>query len=467
MMITGGAASSGPSDPSSTDVQQRARSVRPTASHRVRPGPALGKAAGGGTLQGVFHVIRTVEALHYRSLRYVRQELHRFHVLVGPNASGKSTFFDVVRFLGDLVANGLDPAVAARTDNLMDLMWLRQGNHFELALEVDAPGTHSTKTTFSISRYEVSVGVDDNSLENSILSERLLLVHDRPPEIRSPKIFPDWVDAPDTILTRRGGHGVKTVVNKMPSGNDNFYDERGRGWDHAFRLGPHRSALGNLPEDESKFPISMSVKRMLMEGLQTLVLNSALMRRPSPPGQTSGFRPDGSNLPWVVEDLKRRHPERMREWIAHLQTALPDLEDVRTVERAEDRHRYLVVAYHGDLSVPAWTVSDGTLRLLALTLPAYLPDLKGTYLIEEPENGIHPRAVETMFQSLSSVYGAQVLMATHSPVILSLSQPEQVLCFARAEDGSTTIVRGDRHPALQDWRGETNLGVLYAAGVLG
>jgi predicted ATPase len=105
--------------------------------------------------------------------------------------------------------------------------------------------------------------------------------------------------------------------------------------------------------------------------------------------------------------------------------------------------------------------------LLALTLPAYLPDFTGVYLIEEPENGIHPRAVEAMFQSLSSVYSAQILMATHSPVILSMVDPGQVLCFAKDQEGASDIVLGNKHPVLKDWQGETNLGVLFAGGVLG
>jgi len=110
--------------------------------------------------------------------------------------------------------------------------------------------------------------------------------------------------------------------------------------------------------------------------------------------------------------------------------------------------------------------SDGTLRLLALTLPAYIPELSGVYLIEEPENGIHPRAAETVFQSLSSVYDTQILLATHSPVILSMVDPEQVLCFAKTSDGATDIVSGKDHPNLRNWKGETSLGVLFAAGVL-
>ena len=96
------------------------------------------------------------------------------------------------------------------------------------------------------------------------------------------------------------------------------------------------------------------VKRTLNEGLQTLTLNSALMRRPSPPGQPTGFRPDGGNLPWVVEEVRRRAPGRIQEWIVHLRTALPDLEDLRTVERPEDRHRYLLVCYQGGLVRSGW-----------------------------------------------------------------------------------------------------------------
>ncbi len=105
--------------------------------------------------------------------------------------------------------------------------------------------------------------------------------------------------------------------------------------------------------------------------------------------------------------------------------------------------------------------------MLALTILAYLPDMEGTYLIEEPENGIHPSAVETVFQSLSSVYRAQILLATHSPVILSLAKPDQVLCFNRTAQGATDIVLGSEHPRLRTWRGETDLGTLFASGVLG
>jgi hypothetical protein len=277
--------------------------------------------------------------------------------------------------------------------------------------------------------------------------------------------------APPQAIVRPSGRrtpsGWRRILNKVTeSGNDYFRSETSD-WNNLFRLGPRRSALANLPEDELKFPVSIWFRRLLLEGVQRLVLNSASLRRPSPPGSPRRFQPDGSNLPWVIQDLEENHPERVREWMAHVRTALPDLRTIRTVERQEDRHRYLVLDYETGLHAPSWLISDGTLRLLALTLLAYIPNLEGIYLIEEPENGIHPRAVETVLQSLSSVYGAQVMLATHSPVILSLARPEQVLCFGRTQHGETDIVRGAEHPRLRQWRGETDLGTLFAGGVLG
>jgi predicted ATPase len=165
--------------------------------------------------------------------------------------------------------------------------------------------------------------------------------------------------------------------------------------------------------------------------------------------------------------LERHHPDKLKDWVCHVREALPDVVRIESREREEDRHRYLVLHLSSGLAIPSWLVSDGTLRLLALTALAYLPEVTGTYLIEEPENGIHPRAVETVYQSLSSVYGAQVLLATHSPVILGMAEPGKILCFARDASGATDIVAGNEHPHLDRWLRTLDLGTLFASGVLG
>ena len=414
-------------------------------------------------------MITLIEARNFRCLQNIRQPQGPFHVLVGPNASGKTTFLDVVAFLGRLVSDGLDAAVSERTNNFEDLLWKGSGASFELAVEARIPqefrGLLRDESTNSI-RYEVDLALDRATTEITIRSEKVGLV-------KSLKGGAEFQQLPRRQPVLDAMKATNTIILKAPEGKDFFFselnrtDDYRRGHGFAYKLGLRKSALGNLPEDETQFPVSTWFKRLLSEGVQQFQLNSLLIRKASPPGQVRGLKPDGSNLPWVVEALQRTDPERFHEWIAHLQTALPDLERIRIVDRPDDKHRYLMLGYRGGLEVPSWMASDGTLRLLALTLPAYLPEFRGVYLIEEPENGIHPRAVETMFQSLSSVYDAQILMATHSPVILSMVEADKVLCFTKTAEGATEIVRGDQHPALRDWRGETNLGVLFAGGVLG
>lgn len=396
-------------------------------------------------------MITLVEALGFRSLRYISQPLGPFHVLVGPNASGKTTFLDVIAFLGRLVSDGVEAAVGERTQNFYDLLWQRKGRGFELAIEARIGELDTI-------RYEVALEVGEDDQEFGIQAERVFLRAGGPGTLPTRGNFPEPARAPATLMDERADRLVLERIKKDAV----LYMEEQDNLD--FEVGAGRSALVGISVLDESLSVLMD---LLITGVQQLILNSLLLRRASPPGQPRGFKPDGSNLPWVIADLTKRSPERLAQWVAHLQTAFPDIESITTIERPEDRHRYLVVRYRGGVEVPSWMVSDGTLRMLSLTLPAYLPDLQGVYLIEEPENGIHPRAIETMFQSLSSVYGAQVLLATHSPIILNIVDPEQVLCFAKTPEGSTDIVRGSEHPALAEWKKETNLGVLFAAGVLG
>lgn len=412
-------------------------------------------------------MITLVEALNYRCLRHISQPLGPFHVLVGPNASGKTTFLDVIAFLGRLVSDGPDAAIEERTQSFYDLVWQREGTQFELAIEARIPEQlrHYFFTKgFDTVRYEAVLVINPKTQAKGVQSEQVYLLNEATSSASSRAQLLNTSKVPTTIWSELDPGDSKTLLKRyqnigarLPGAAEDWILP-------AYLLAPQRSVLRR---DEPSLPVIAWLSHMLTSGVQQISLNSLLLRKPSPPGQGQGFRPDGSNLPWVVADLRQRSPERFRQWVAHLRTTFPDLEDLDTIERPEDRHRYLVLQYSGGLKVPSWMASDGTLRMLALTLPAYLEDFKGIYLIEEPENGIHPRAIETMTQSLSSVYNAQVLMATHSPVVLSTVEAEQILCFSKNAEGATEIVRGSEHPALREWKHETTLGTLFAAGVLG
>ena len=405
------------------------------------------------------------------------------HVLIGPNASGKTTFLDTLGFLGSMLSEGVEAACLERSESsdFRDLTWNRTGEPFELVVEASFPESirHQLAEPYDTIRYEIRIGTAEGSGAPGILEEKgwLLQKQSLKNSEEARNGFPMELFPPESLflLSKKKTTRLR-VFSKVPGGNDNYAVETrtrgkksgaGAGWFPTIKLGMRKSTLANIPDDEDKFPVSTWFRNLLAEGISRFSLNSIQLRKPSPFSKKAGFYPDGSNLPWVVHILEQpENHDRYNWWINHVRTALPELEGVHTQLRPEDRSRYLVLHYQGGLEVPAWMASDGTLRLLALTLLAYVPGFSKLCLIEEPENGIHPKAVETVFQALSGVYDAQILLATHSPVILGMAKPETLLCFRKTLSGSTDIVRGDRHPALKNWRGTVNLGELYAGGVL-
>ncbi len=419
-------------------------------------------------------MIKLIEVKNYLCLRYVKQKLRPFQILVGPNASGKSAFLDVVALCRDILGEGLEEAITkTRAPDWRDLFWMHEGDDFEFAIEVEIPEDIRPvlKKSYDTCRYELKIGLLNNLGETGIISEHLWLKTETPADNThiTKALFPDPLLPPETIMkTPKRAPGWQAVVTKEPGRPQDYFNAETSGWINPFTLGPQKSALVNLPEDETKFPVGTWLKQFLKTGIQNLKLNSDVMRKPNPPGLKRDFRPDGSNLALVVKELiESSDNERFQDWLVHVRTALPDIKDIKSVEKPEDRHLYLKLVYETGLAVPSWLVSDGTLRMLALTLIPYLPDLTGVFLIEEPENGIHPRAIETVFQSLSSVYGAQVLLATHSPLILGMADLEDVLCFAKDVNGATDIIPGPAHPNLKNWARDVNLGTLFASGVLG
>ena len=433
-------------------------------------------------------MITLIEALNYRCLRHIRQPLRPFHVLVGPNASGKSTFMDILPFLGTVVTEGADAAVKRRTTNLLDLSWGRQGSSLELAIEGDLPHDKSMQEAqgFGVVRYAVSIGLDSSTKETTILDEQIILRRQGEPPgqaIENPPLAGSLLDLSNW---RRGSLGVRRWNRETGCSLPVDRDDIAVGV--VAPPHPSKSILQNLVALDSasaslaftEFSHSRSLgpaawaARWLMDVLgrdtRRLELDSPMLRAASPVGSGNLLVQSGANLPWVASALEEKPPERFREWVRHLQTALPDLEGIRVVERPEDRHRYIMLRYRSGLEVPSWMLSDGTLRLLALTILAYIPNppnARPIWLVEEPENSLHPLNIETVMQSLQSVYDGQVLVSTHSPLVLGVTKPEKVLVFSRDEEQGTTIVSGNEHPGLRDWHGEVDLGTLFASGVLG
>jgi predicted ATPase len=387
-------------------------------------------------------MISRIEAQNFRCFRDLSQNVGSLQVLVGPNGSGKSTFLDIVSFLGVLTAETVQSALQERSESFHDLVWGRQGNQFSIAIEAaiseDKRAKYESPVPDTV-RYEVALRIDTATDSVSFAKESIYLKAAGQREDGRPVMLRD----------SKGLH---------------FRAEVGRN-DINFELSQNYSGLSNLPLDEKLFPAAAWLKLLLRDGIRNVTLDRDLLRSASPPSAGRTIDYDGWNLPRLVARLSDDR-QAFGRWVAHLRTALPNLETVKTSFRPEDKYRYLVLVYRNGIEIPQWLASDGTLRLLALTILAYLNEPNCIYLIEEPENGVHPTALETIFQSLSSVYNGQVIVTSHSPVLLALVEPKQLLCFTLGDMG-VEVVRGDQHPALRDWRDDLNLSDLFAAGVLG
>ena len=233
-----------------------------------------------------------------------------------------------------------------------------------------------------------------------------------------------------------------------------------------------------LFESETGYPATRWLYGLLTTNAVFLEPNWSAMRQASPPGQPKVITANGRNIPWLALELKREaapegapagyRSERYGDWIAHVQTALPQVTDIEVHEREDDHHAYFVVSYKGDFKVPSPGLSDGTLRILTLTLLPYLSKHPSILVTEEPENGIHPKAFEAVLLSLSSMNDSQIWVSSHSPVVLASVELDQLVCSRLSSSGAVEIIRGAEHPRLLEWRKgiDLDLGTLFAAEVL-
>jgi predicted ATPase len=419
-------------------------------------------------------MITKIEAVNFRCLRNISQTLGHLHVITGPNGSGKTTFLEVPQLLAAYAADGLDALwKSSRATAFEELLFHGEGNSVQLAVEAKVPDSILKKAfngkgaPYSHVRYELEIGRDEGGDQPGILAENLWLLPKSEPVPRSLIVqqelaFPSVSAAPRKLIKSKTPKGWTKTASKTRQGNAYFKDER-TAFNLQIRNPATKSALSTLPEDEVRFPLSNWFKNEMAEHVQKIMLRSEMMQFPVSPLKGNRFAADGSNLPQVVQAL-HKDPPSWKGWLEHVRTILP-IRNIEVEELKANRSLFLVVEYDTGHKVQSWHLSDGTLRLLALTLLAYTQNESAVYLIEEPENGVHPQAIEAVYHSLSSLVDGQALVATHSPVLVAQVEPAQLLCFSKIGD-ETDIVRGDLHPKLKDWKGKLNLSHLYAAGVL-
>jgi hypothetical protein len=128
-------------------------------------------------------MISLVQALSFRAIRYTRQPLDRFQILVGPNASGKSTFLGIIDLIGKLAdwRDDITEPMARLSPNFRDLTFMRAGGRFEIAIEAKIPdhlrrlNDKGERNGPEFVRYEISLGEAEPGGAVGVIAENLWL----------------------------------------------------------------------------------------------------------------------------------------------------------------------------------------------------------------------------------------------------------------------------------------------------
>lgn len=229
---------------------------------------------------------------------------------------------------------------------------------------------------------------------------------------------------------------------------------------------------------ESKLTDSSEFLGAIEERVQRLLANcvvhqfhntsdTARIRQRWSVSDSLALKEDGANLAPFLLRVRKQHPAHYQRITDTLRQIAPFFGDFELVP--EDNTvllRWREIA--SDLVFGPHQASDGTLRAMALVALLMQPkeELPSIIILDEPELGLHPRAISVLAGLLqSAALNTQVIVATQSPVLLDHFEPEQVI-VAEREGLESTFRRLDRFK-LEAWLEEYTLSDLWDKNVLG
>jgi predicted ATPase len=417
-----------------------------------------------------------VEVQNFRSLRDVSVNLSNFHVLVGANGSGKTTFLDVFAFMGDVLRDGVQEAMRKRNMRWRDLVNSSSGSKtIRFAFEALIPETilaGSKLELFDSVRYEILIGFEwQKEQENAILAENgYLFSSSRTPqewrkESANQSNIPNQILNIDSIKDFSNETIAVQILYRDGSTARAIPVDDLKQWEA--RIGWDVAALEKLQEDTIKFPVIYWFKNLFKENLQPINIESDAINKAGKEGRAGIVSRDGSNLPWIIDSLKKKYPDRYKRWLQHVRAALPEIKSIKSVTREDYGDKFLKIKYQAGHEVKQWMVSDGTLRILLLTIIPYDLDLQGLFLIEEPETGIYPQAIETVMDALRFIYAGQALITTHASGVVNSVKKKDLLLFVKNEHGETKIMTMQDNEFLRDWKGALSSAAFFSDGIIG
>lgn len=168
----------------------------------------------------------------------------------------------------------------------------------------------------------------------------------------------------------------------------------------------------------------------------------------------------GGTLAGVYDALNNRNPDagqRIRDQVRGL---FPSIDRLQFTNTTTSQKSLRVLLRTGE-TVEADALSEGLLYYLGFAALPYL-DVSGPILVEEPENGLHPARIREVMNVLKEVSKtSQVVIATHSPLVINELEPDQVSIITRDPETGSKATLMTKTKNFRERAGVYALGELW------
>lgn len=328
-------------------------------------------------------------------------------VFAGPNGAGKSTVLQALDVLGSLVRGNINEMLKSHEWDYSDLPHLRsRGQTIELGVDV--------------------------AIGERVLGWRLTLGTRKHAgiEAESVRVRPSDSLAWTPLLERRGRHiTVFRETDQQPVTTP--------------RVTHPQSWLSTLdPKEDARDLPGLVALKAWAEGIHPFwSLDPSRLRAPSR-GQTPSVGAHGESLATVLFEMKKKRPKSFERFVRRLRQYYPRLVSVEP-KSAPYGWKYLDVTERWDgekATFNARQVSDGLLRMMVLASLPEWQESPSLVLLDEIENGLHPRLIGGITKLLAEIATkTQVLATTHSPITLNYVSADAVRLVTRGSGGAVTV----------------------------
>lgn len=363
--------------------------------------------------------------------------------VIGKNGVGKSTIFDAFGFLSDCLKFGVEEACdKGGRGGFQRLLSKGQRGPIEFEIYYKEDGNARPIT------YEVAFDIDDTN-RPFVAKERL--------RQRRKGQSKGW---PFSFLILENGKGVVWAgeqagrqINDSDSFNlhdlidllkDDVNSEESKETEVVELSDKRRlgiATLGSLKQHPR-----ISAFRQFIEGWYLSYFTPDAARSLPLAGPQKHLNIHGDNLGNVVQYMEREYSKKFQTILNKISQKIPGIDKIST-EKTNDG-RLLLKFNDKGFQDPfyAQQMSDGTLKIFAYMLLLEDPNPPPFLCIEEPENGLYHKLLESLTREFREHAngrkdGSQVFVTTHQPYLVDALEPEEVWILEKKSDGFSRIRR--------------------------